>query len=56
MVSQAVGYDAGKQHHWAQAVSDGRYPRVSLASVGYGSKCARTRGRQTGPQASPANG
>ena len=45
MVSQSVGYDAGKQYHWSQTVYDGRYPGISAASLGDGSQCARTRGR-----------
>ncbi len=56
MVSQSVGYDAGKQHYWAQAVYDRRYFGTSLKGMGDSSQCWRTRIRETCTQAGQKNG
>ncbi len=44
MVHEAVGYDAGKQYYWTQAIYDGRYSGVDAAGVGHTRVCQSARG------------
>ena len=41
MVHEAVGYDAGKQYYWTQAVYDRRYLGVSTAGGSHSRQYAR---------------